>query len=131
MAHFAQVEDGIVVRVLVVSNDDEHRGEDFLNELLGTSDTWIQTSYNDNFRKQFAGPGYSYDSDADEFVQPQPYPSWSLNESNDWVAPVARPEDEDVFPDGPIWTAWDEEKQDWRDAISGDLYGDDEEEEEE
>ena len=131
MAHFAQVEDGIVVRVLVVSNDDEHRGEDFLNELLGTSDTWIQTSYNDNFRKQFAGPGYSYDSDADEFVQPQPYPSWSLNESNDWVAPVARPEDEDVFRDGPIWTAWDEEKQDWRDAISGDLYGDDEEEEEE
>ena len=124
MAHFAEIdENNVVLRVLVVPNDEEHRGQEFLAQDLNLGGTWLQTSYNDNMRKQYAGVGYTYDSVADEFVTPQPYPSWTLNADNDWVPPVARPEGEDVIPDGPVWTIWDEEKQNWRDALSGALYG--------
>ena len=92
MAHFAKIEDGIVTNVVVVSNDDitdengdeqESLGQVFLNNLLGEG-TWVQTSYNHNFRKQFACMGMTYDSDKYKFIDPQPYPSWSLNENDDW-----------------------------------------------
>jgi hypothetical protein len=110
MAHFARIENGVVTSVLVVDNEQEHRGEEFLNELFGTSDVWIQTSYNSNFRKRFAGVGCSYDSVADEFVAPQPFPSWTLNSSNDWVPPVPHPEG----PEGDYFTFyWDEDNQQW------------------
>ena len=113
MAHFARVENGIVIRVLVVSNDDEHRGQDFLNELFGTSDSWIQTSYNNNIRKQFAGPGYSFVEDNPSypmgaFVAPQPYPSWTLDSNLDWQPPTPKP---DVTP--PDYAYWDEEETEW------------------
>jgi hypothetical protein len=105
MAHFAEINDNnIVERVLVVDNSLEHRGADFLANDLGLGGNWIQTSYNGNFRKQFAGIGFSFDSNADVFIAPKPYASWSLDENYDWQPPVAKPEGEFY---------WDEEIGNW------------------
>ena len=92
MAHFAKIENNIVTEVLVVHNDLEYRGADFLANDLGFGGTWVQTSYNNNFRKKYAGIGYTYDAVNDVFIAPQPYPSWSLDENFDWQAPTPRPE---------------------------------------
>jgi len=110
MAHFAEISDGIVTRVLVVHNNEllvdgvevEQKGIDFLNNLLGG--TWIQTSYNGNIRKQYAGIGYTYDAVKDQFVAPQPFPSWALDSNNDWQAPTPKPEGSFI---------WDEETLAW------------------
>jgi len=112
MAHFAEISDGIVTRVLVVHNNEllvdgvevEQKGIDFLNNLLGG--TWIQTSYNGNIRKQYAGIGYTYNESADVFVAPQPFPSWSLDENYDWQAPIEHPADGKQY-------LWDEANQVW------------------
>jgi len=53
--------------------------------------TWKQTSYNGNFRKQYAGIGYTYDSAKDKFITPQPFSSWLLDGNDDWEAPVTHP----------------------------------------
>ena len=106
MAHFAEIDDNnIVQRVLVVNNSLEHRGADFLANDLGLGGNWIQTSYNKNFRKQYAGIGFTYDADADVFIAPQPYPSWSLDDNFDWQPPKVRPE-------GENWL-WSEELGEW------------------
>jgi len=68
MAHFAEVVNGKVVRVLVVPDAEEHRGQDFLAKDLGLGGTWVQTSYNGNIRKNYAGIGMSYDADRDAFI---------------------------------------------------------------
>jgi hypothetical protein len=108
MAHFAELdENNIVIRVLVVSNDLEHRGADFLANDLGLGGNWIQTSYNGNIRKQYAGVGYNYDSVADVFIAPQPYPSWLLDENFDWQPPTPKPEGD--------WF-WDEATLSWVEA---------------
>jgi hypothetical protein len=105
MAHFAEIDsNNQVLRVLVVSNDDEHRGQEFLAEELGLGGTWIQTSYNNNIRKQFAGVGYSYNETADVFIALQPFESWTLDENHDWQPPTPR-------PDGDFY--WDEDDQQW------------------
>jgi hypothetical protein len=71
MAHFAKVDDdNIVTEVVVVANEIEHRGQEFLSEDLGLGGRWIQTSYNNNFRGTFAAIGYSYDEANDVFVAP-------------------------------------------------------------
>lgn len=71
MAHFAEIdENNIVLRVLVVANDQEHRGQEFLADDLGLGGTWIQTSYNANIRSKFAGIGDIYDPIADVFISP-------------------------------------------------------------
>jgi hypothetical protein len=89
MAHFAEIdENNTVIRVVVVNNSEEHRGQEFLSNDLGLGGTWIQTSYNNNFRKQFAGVGFTYDPQADVFIAPKPFPSWVLNDNYDWVPPV-------------------------------------------
>jgi len=114
MAHFAQINsDNVVTQVIVVSNGDCGGGEypgsdsigaDFCHKLLGG--TWKQTSYNNNFRKRYAGIGYTFNEELDAFIAPKPYPSWTLNETTaDWEAPVARPET-------GTWT-WDEANQEW------------------
>jgi hypothetical protein len=91
MAHFARIdENNIVQEVLVVDNKQEHRGQEFLANDLGLGGRWIQTSYNNNFRKQYAGIGFTYDEVKDIFVQSQPFPSWTLDENSDWQPPVAR-----------------------------------------
>ena len=84
MAHFAKLGIGNKVeKVVVVSNDvatSEQAGIDFLNNLYKTNDVWKQTSYNNNFRKNYAGINFTYDESRDAFIPPQPYPSWILNE---------------------------------------------------
>jgi hypothetical protein len=72
MAHFAEVENNIVTRVLVVPDEQEHRGQDFLANELGLGGTWVQTSYNGRIRKNYAGIGYTYDGERDAFIAPKP-----------------------------------------------------------
>jgi hypothetical protein len=117
MAHFTKIEDGIVVQVLVIGNDDitdengdeqESLGVALCNQLYGDA-TWVQTSYNHNFRKQYGSKGYSYDSDKDKFIMPKPYPSWALDENDDWQAPVACPEGKNC--------RWDEETKSWKEIL--------------
>jgi len=78
MAHFAQLAGDTVVQVIVVSNDDcgnlefpasEQLGKDFIAS-IGLQGEWKQTSYNNNFRGRYAGIGYRYDSQLDEFISP-------------------------------------------------------------
>ena len=114
MAHFAELdENNIVLRVIVVGDEDtadedgnevEAIGIEFCQNLLGG--TWIQTSYNDNIRKHFAGIGFQYDSDADVFILPQPYPSWTLDENYDWQSPTPHPDDGQPY-------YWDEDSLSW------------------
>lgn len=112
MAHFAEIdENGIVRQVLVVPDQQEHRGQDFLAVDLGLGGTWVQTSYNNRIRKQYAGIGFKYDADADVFIAPQPHASWLLDENHDWQPPVAKPED------GLIYT-WNEELLDWEPYVN-------------
>ena len=71
MAHFAEIDNNNkVLRVLVVDNSQEHRGQVFLANELGLGGTWIQTSYNNNFRGKYAGIGDVYDPDKDIFITP-------------------------------------------------------------
>ena len=103
MAHFAEIDsNNIVLRVIVVGDEHEENGSEWCNNLLGG--TWIQTSYNHNIRKQYAGIGFSFDPVRDEFVSLQPFPSWSLDSNNDWQAPTQKPE-------GKFY--WDEESLSW------------------
>ena len=73
MAHFAEIdENNIVTRVLVVGDDQEHRGQEFLANDLGLGGFWIQTSYNNRIRKNYAGIGFQFDPTRDAFIPPQP-----------------------------------------------------------
>jgi hypothetical protein len=81
MAHFAEVNDRLeVVRVLVVPDAQEHRGQEFLANDLNLGGRWIQTSYNGNIRKNYAGIGMYYDENRDAFIAPRPTPEHELNE---------------------------------------------------
>ena len=112
MAHFAKIEDGFVAQVVVVHNNEllvdgvenEQKGREFCHNLLGG--TWIQTSYTNKTRKQFAGVGYTYDSVKDQFVAPRPFASWTLDSNNDWQAPTAMPNDGKMY-------SWDEASLAW------------------
>ena len=106
IAHFAELdENNIVLRVLVTDNDFPNEGYDWLVDNLGG--TWVQTSYNANFRKNFAGVGFSYDPERDAFIPPKPFESWTLNEDTcNWEAPVAYPTDGKIYK-------WDEESLSW------------------
>jgi hypothetical protein len=85
MAHFAEIdENNIVCRILVIPDDQEHRGQDFLANDLQLGGTWIQCSYNNRIRKQYPGVGYTYNPNAEVFIAPQPFSSWVLNENYDW-----------------------------------------------
>jgi hypothetical protein len=99
MAHFAKLdENNIVLEVNVVNNDvldplnEESSGIAFLTEWSNGYTNWKQTSYNSNFRKNYAGIGYEYRSDLDAFIPPKPYNSWILNEETcQWEAPTPYP----------------------------------------
>jgi len=124
MAHFAELNSSNkVLRVIVISNDDvdanggdQHTdAETFVATIVpyGTGGAaWKQTSYNNNFRKQYAGIGYSYDSSKDKFILPQPYPSWSLDDNDDWKAPVTYPTVTEISSN-PVQITWDEDNQKW------------------
>ncbi len=111
MAHFAKLGVGnIVEQVIVVSNDiaiTEQAGIDFINKLYNTRDVWKQTSYNNNFRKNYAGIGFHYDQTRDAFIAPKPFNSWILNENTcRWNAPVAYPQDDNKY-------SWNEQTLSW------------------
>lgn len=114
MAHFAQIdENGVVLQVLVVPDQQEHRGHEFLADDLGLGGTWVQTSYNARIRKNYAGIGHIYDAVRDAFIAPQPFASWILNEETcHWEAPVPYP------TDGVMYT-WNEETTDWEATVNG------------
>tara|TARA_R100001509_G_C4883163_1_gene220913 strand:- start:2496 stop:2843 length:348 start_codon:yes stop_codon:yes gene_type:complete len=112
MAHFAKLGIGnIVERVVVVSNDiatTEQAGIDFLNNLYGTNDTWKQTYYNKDLRKNYAGIGHTYDPTRDAFIPPQPYPSWILNdETCQWQSPTAKPDDGQSYVWNELHRKWE------------------------
>ena len=82
MAYFAEIDSNkIVVRVLAVPDDQEDRGHDFLADDLGLGGTWIQTSYNNRIRKNYAGIGYTYDEIRDAFIPPKPDGDYVLDEA--------------------------------------------------
>ena len=100
MAHFAKINNGIVEQVIVSEQNHINSG------LVGDSFLWIQTSYNNNFRKQFAGIGDTYDATKDKFIKAQPFPSWSLDGNDDWQPPTAYPDDGKRY-------VWNEETTNW------------------
>jgi hypothetical protein len=110
MAHFAEIINGVVQRVIVVHNNEllvdgievESKGSEFCTNLLGG--TWIQTSFNHRIRKQFAGVGYSYNPTADVFVAPKPFASWTLDSNHDWQPPTSQPEGD---------YSWNEAQLEW------------------
>lgn len=115
MAHFAEIdENGIVLRVIVVGNDDikdnngaeqEQLGIDFCKNLLGGD--WVQTSYNSNIRKNYAGIGFTYDAARNAFIPPKLFNSWILDENTcKWNPPVPHPGDDKLYD-------WDEATQSW------------------
>tara|TARA_R110000751_G_scaffold18532_1_gene56415 strand:+ start:61 stop:513 length:453 start_codon:yes stop_codon:yes gene_type:complete len=124
MAHFAELNNSNkVLQVIVISNtdvdanggDESTQAETFVASIVpyGTGGVaWKQTSYNDNFRKQYAGIGYSYDSSKDKFILPQPYPSWSLDSNDDWQAPVTYPTVTEINSVDVI-ISWDEDNLQW------------------
>ena len=115
MAHFAKLDKNnyviavhVVVNKVITINDieSEQAGIDFLTNLHGYS-LWKQTSYNGNFRKNYAGIGYYYDSIRDAFIPPKPFPSWILDEfSCLWQSPIPYPND------GKMYT-WNEDIGNW------------------
>ena len=124
MSHFAEINnDGIVQNVIVAEQDFIDSGA------VGDSSNWIQTSYNTRggihyapnsiesdggiaLRKNYAGIGYTYDSAKNVFISPKPFPSWSLDASNDWQAPVTYPNDVEENS-LEVFITWDEDNTQW------------------
>lgn len=114
MSHFAKIINGIVQQVLVAEQDFIDSG------YVGDPIAWIQTSYNTHgnqhpegkpLRGNYAGIGYTYDATNDVFYAPQPYPSWTLNNTTwTWEAPVAMPTDDKLYH-------WDEAIQNWSEQL--------------
>jgi hypothetical protein len=107
MAHYAYLDENNIVVAVTVGKDETE-----LIDGLDTETYYAQgieykvkrTSYNNRIRKQYAGIGYKYDENADVFISPQPFPSWSLNDNYDWQPPTPRPEGR--------WS-WNEETLSW------------------
>ena len=111
MAHFAKIEEGIVVQVIVVEQDIIDSG------IYGNPLDWVQTSYNTYagkhllggipLRMNYAGIGDTYDNIRDAFIPQKPLPSWILDEETcQWKSPIPYPSDEKIY-------IWDEEKISW------------------
>jgi len=124
MAHFAELNStNEVLRVVVISNDDvdanggelSTEAETFVASIVPHSTdgtAWKQTSYNDNFRKQYAGIGDTFDTSKDKFIKPKPFSSWSLDSNDDWQAPVAKPTVTKI-DSNVVYISWDEDNQKW------------------
>jgi|TARA_R100001460_G_scaffold4506_6_gene12722 hypothetical protein len=122
MAHFAELDaDNKVLRVVVACDKDisdnggdqeetaaNHFGQKTV-KLSFNGVKWVQTSYNDNFRKRFAGIGMYYDPVNDVFIHDQPFASWTLDSEFEWQPPVARPAETEVYRN----ISWDEDNQRW------------------
>ena len=118
MGYFAKLENNEVTQVISVANavlgepdngfpETEPIGQGFISNTLGFTGEWKQTSYNGNFRCNYAGIGFTYDAGRDAFIPPKPYDSWVFDEDTClWEAPVAYPEDGATY-------SWDEESGAW------------------
>jgi hypothetical protein len=115
MAHYAKVTDGIVTKVIVA---EQEFFDTFVDDSAGE---WIQTSYNTHggehtlggtpLRKNFAGIGFTYDREKDAFIPPQPFASWTLNETTClWEAPVTYPDDGKMY-------IWNESITNWTEVV--------------
>lgn len=116
MAHFAELDsNNVVLRVVVIDNRDTADANGVEKEYIGAafcerlfSGVWKQTSYNGNFRKNYAGIGFTYDAGRDAFIPPKPFSSWVLNETTcDWDAPIPMPQDGKRY-------RWDEATLSWK-----------------
>jgi hypothetical protein len=116
MGYFAKIDAGVVTEVISISNDvlgeptvtfpdTEGAGRAFIANTLRLEGEWRQTSFNGNFRGTYAGIGYTFDAVRDVFIAQQPYPSWTLDEQDNWQPPVP-------YPSEGVHT-WDEEDQAW------------------
>jgi len=124
MAHFAELNSSNeVLRVIVVSNDDVNANggdqhadaETFVTTIVPHSTggvAWKQCSYNNNFRKQYVGKGATYDASKNIFIADKPYPSWALDASDDWQAPVDKPDDGKMYN-------WNETDRQWEELTNG------------
>lgn len=120
MAHFAQIDlQNLVTQVIVVNNaeldnlpfpESEPIGIAFCQNLYGANTSWVQTSYNCNFRYNYAGIGFFFDkspSPNGAFIPPKPFPSWLLDtEKYQWQPPIPYPDDGNAY-------YWDEETLSW------------------
>ena len=119
MAHYAFIGYGNKVVKVIVGVDETVTQNDNGTPVGGSTEAWERfyenqewhaglvckrTSYNNNIRKQYAGIGYTYNADADVFVAPQPYPSWTLDANHDWQPPTPKPEGD---------YSWNEEELEW------------------
>lgn len=128
MAHFAKIdENNVVTYVIVIPDEQEHRGQEFISKDLGLEGTWLQTSYNSiagfhydqnnvpdgkpAFRKNFAGIGYTYDKVRDAFIPPKPNDeTFVLNEDMCiWLPPIEAPKDGKLY-------FWNSEIRSWQEA---------------
>jgi len=118
MAYFAKLGTGnIVENVISINNsvitdsngvEQEQLGVDFINKLYNTRDAWKQTSYNNNFRKNYAGIGFQYDQQRDAFIAPKPFNSWILNEDTcRWESPILYPQDNNRYKWNEQTLSWD------------------------
>jgi hypothetical protein len=107
MAHYAFLDANSVVTEIITGIDETELIEGIDPETWYSNfceQTCVRTSYNGNIRKQYAGIGYTYDHVADQFVAPQPYASWTLDQNNDWQPPTPK-------PDGAYY--WNEQQHEW------------------
>ena len=107
MSNFAKIDKNNIVTQVIVAE------QDFINSgQVGDSFLWVQTSYSNSFRKQFAGIGYTYDKTNDVFILPQLYPSWTLDVNFDWQPPTAMLDDDKEY-------SWNENTKSWDEDIKG------------
>ena len=108
MAHYAFLDQNNVVTEVIAGKDETDLSQDW-EQYYGAFRNQVckRTSYHGNIRKNYAGVGYTYDSQRDAFIAPQPYPSWTLNEDTcRWVPPTPMPIDGKVY-------RWDESTLTW------------------
>lgn len=107
MAHYAFLDTNNVVTEVIVGIDETELIEGLQPEIWYSNfrgQVCKRTSYNNKIRKQFASVGFTFDEVRDEFVAPQPFASWTLDENNDWQPPTPKPND-DYY--------WNENTQTW------------------
>jgi hypothetical protein len=108
MAHYAFLDENNVVTEVIVGKDETDTTHDW-EQYYGAIRNQVckRTSYNGNYRKNFAGIGCTYDAQRDAFIAAQPYPSWTLNEDTClWIPPTPRPMDDKIYKWDEATTSW-------------------------
>lgn len=118
MSHWAEIdENNKVIQVTVGDNNDPNGDEGYQWLIDNLGGRWIKTSYNGNIRKRYAAIGYTYDETLDVFIEPQPFPSWILDDDFNWGPPVPMPVNPYTPDQQEYWLEpayqWDEETLSW------------------